>query len=177
MTGVLILAGLAKVRRPSATAGALRELSIPSPLLAARILGVGEVVIGIAAIASGARLLWAAVAGSYLAFTLFALWALADASRIGSCGCFGSEDTPITPGHAAFNAAAATVAVLAIVDPIVLSELQLSAGETVIAIALIGAGIALSIAGLTILPRTMRTARGETAPTVREFSLDHPNSH
>ncbi len=172
VTGVLILAGLAKVRRPSATAAALQELSVPSPLVAARLLGAVEVVIGLGAIATGSRLLWLGVAISYAAFTAFVLWALADSSNVGSCGCFGREDTPATAGHAAFNAAAAALALISVADPVSLGELDLSIGAALIAFALIANGIALSIAALTILPRTLAKSRGDAPPAVREFSLD-----
>lgn len=171
-TGVLILAGFAKVRQPSATAGALRELSIPSPLLAARILGAVEISLGVAAIATGHPLLWAGVALSYVAFTAFVLWALGDKSRIGSCGCFGREDTPATPGHAAFNAVAATVSFLAVFDPVLLSSFDGSAFEAIVAAVLIMTGIALSIVGLTIVPRVLMLAQGNSPPTVPEFSVN-----
>ena len=177
MTGVLILAGLAKMRRPSATASALRELSIPSPLAAARLLGVAEVVVGVLAIAAGERILWVGVAAAYTAFLGFVLWALADSSRVGSCGCFGREDTPVTPSHAAFNAAAAALGWIAVVDPVSLAALDLSIVEAIVAIALIAAGIAISIAALTVLPRTLKAAQGKAQPSVPEFSLHTSHRH
>lgn len=175
-TGVLIVAGLAKSLHPSATAGALRELSVPSPLLAARVLGVAEVIIGVAAIATGHWLTWAGVGAGYLGFTIFAVWALRDQSRIGSCGCFGREDTPVTPGHLAFNAAAATVAAFAVFDPVELSSFDGSPFEAVLAALLIAAGVWLSVIGLTVLPRTLVLASGSSAPVVPEFSLDSPTT-
>lgn len=175
-TGVLILAGLAKAMRPSATAGALRELSIPSPLLAARVLGVSEIVLGLVAIVTGHWLAWTGVGVGYLSFTIFVLWALRDPSRIGSCGCFGREDTPATPGHLAFNAAAATVALLAAFDPVTLSSFSGSSFEAILAAVLIGAGIWISIVSLTVLPRTLMLVNGTSGPVVPEFSLDSPTT-
>lgn len=175
-TGVLILAGLAKVQRPSATAGALVQLSIPAPLLAARLLGVAEVLLGVFAIVTGSAILWAGVALSYAAFTGFVLWALGDSSRVGTCGCFGREDTPVTPGHAAFNAAATALALLAALNPVSLSSFDATPFEAVIAVVAIATGIALSITGLTVIPRVLAHANGTAAPSVPEFSLDTPRS-
>ena len=171
-TGVLILAGLAKVKRPSATAAALVELSIPAPLVSARLLGAAEVVLGVLAIALGSPVLWAGVALSYGAFTLFVLWALGDKSRVGSCGCFGREDTPATPVHAEFNATAAAIAAIAVFDPVSLSSFDGSVFDAVLAAVLIAIGIALSVVGLTIVPRVLAQAQGNAAPAVPEFSLD-----
>ena len=170
-TAVLLLAGGAKLMRPSATATALRELSVPSPLLSARVLGLAEIILGIIAIATGHPLAWAGVALSYTAFTLFVWWALGDASRIGSCGCFGREDTPATPGHLAFNAVAGTVAFLAIFDPVRLGDFSGSLLEGLLAVLLISVAVALSITALTVLPRTLTLAVGTSAPSVPEFSV------
>ena len=171
-TGVLVLAGLSKIQRPSATAGALRELSIPQPVMSARLLGGFEVALGVLAIATGHWLLWLGVGLSYVGFTAFVLWALADSSRIGSCGCFGREDTPATVGHAVFNAAAAALAFVAVVDPVRITEFAGSGFEAFLSVVLIIAAIALSIVALTELPRTLMLARGESPPAVPEFSLD-----
>ena len=176
VTGVLILAGTAKVFTPSPTATALRELKVPKPLIAARLMGAGEVILGIAAIATGAPLLWALVAVSYALFAIFILWALGGDNAVGSCGCFGHEDTPPTPGHAAFNAAAATVAALAVADPITLGDFDGSVLEALVAITLIGTAIALVIAALTTLPRTLAYARGTAAPIVPTFSLENTST-
>lgn len=173
MTGVLILAGAAKVLSPSPTATALRELKIPKPLLMARVMGVAEVILGCAAIATGAAVLWALVALAYASFAIFILWALGGTNAVGSCGCFGHEDTPPTPGHAAFNAAAAAIAALAVATPVRLGDYDGSVYEGVVAVLLIGTAIALVIASLTSLPRTLAHARGTAAPIVPTFSVEN----
>ncbi len=175
-TGVLILAGVAKAMRPSATAGALRELSIPSPLLSARALGVSEVALGVVAVLTGHWVAWAGVGVSYLSFTFFVLWVLRDPSRVGSCGCFGREDTPATPGHLAFNAVAATVAFFAAFDPVSLSSFSGSVFEGLLFAVLLAVGISLSIASLTVLPRTLMLVSGSGAAVIPEFSLNSPTS-
>lgn len=171
VTGVLLVAGAAKIVQPSATATALRTLGIPSPMHATRLLGFGEVALTVAAILIGAPLLWAGVALSYGAFTVFILWALRDGGVVGSCGCFGREDTPPTPGHAAFNAAAFAIAGLATVDPVRLSNFDGSLVEGALFAALVGLGITLSISALTALPRTLALAKGTALPVAPTFSM------
>lgn len=171
VTGVLLVAGVAKLFRPSATATALRSLGVPSPMAATRLLGATEIALTIAAITTGAPILWAGVAAAYTGFTVFILWALRDGEILGSCGCFGREDTPPTPGHAAFNAAAATVAALAIVDPVRLSAFDGSAFEGVLLTTFVLLGVALAIALLTELPRTLALAKGTATPAAATFSI------
>jgi hypothetical protein len=171
VTGVLLVAGVTKMLQPSATATALRTLAVPSPMYAARALGLGEVALTTAAFLIGAPLLWAGVALSYGAFTVFILWALRDGAVVGSCGCFGREDTPPTPGHAAFNAAAAALAGLATTDPVRLSDFDGSLIEGVLLASLVGIGITLSITALTALPRTLALAKGTAAPVPARFNM------
>lgn len=171
MTGVLLVAGIAKIARPSATATALRALRIPSPIHGTRLLGTAEVIVAVAAIVNGSPILWSLVTLSYAAFTAFILWALRDGTILGSCGCFGREDTPPTPGHAAFNAAAATVAGLAIADPVRLSDFEGSSFEAVLLATLVLVGATAAVAALTELPRTLALAKGKATPTPTTFSL------
>lgn len=177
-TGVLIVAGLAKLRSPSATASSLRELRVPSPLTSARLLGAYEVALGVAAVVVGSPLLWGLVGLSYLGFTGFVLWALGDKSRVGSCGCFGREDTPATNGHLVFNAVAAAMALLAVINPVELSSFDGSAFEALLAVTLIAIGITLSITAMTVLPRTLQAASPQSVPAVAQFALTSsgPNS-
>lgn len=170
-TGVLIVAGLAKLRSPSATASSLRELRVPSPLVSARLLGAYEVVLGVAAFVFGSPILWGLVGLSYISFTGFVLWALGDKSRVGSCGCFGREDTPATNGHLVFNATAGAIALLAVFNPVELSSFDGTAFEAVLAIALVAVGITLSITAMTVLPRTLLAASPHSEPAVAQFAL------
>ena len=63
------------------------------------------------AVAVGGPVAWALVATSYLAFTAFVLAALRHGTMVGSCGCFGREDTPPHASHVVLNLALAGVAV------------------------------------------------------------------
>lgn len=150
---------------------ALRALRIPSPMVATRCLGAGEVTLTVAAIIIGSPILWAGVAAAYVSFTAFILWALRDGDIVGSCGCFGREDTPPTPGHAAFNAAAAAISGLAIADPVRLSDFDGSAFSASLLVLLVALGTVVAIAALTELPRTLALARGTAKPAPATFSL------
>ena len=172
ITGVLALAGVAKVLSPTATATALRAIGVPKPLIATRALGAAEVAVSVAAVVTGAAIFWASIAASYAAFAVFIFWALSGNQGVVSCGCFGHEDTPPTPGHAAFNATAAAIAGLSVADPVALGDFDGTAFEAVLAVALIGTGIALSVAALTVLPRTLSLAHGTAAPAAQSFSLN-----
>lgn len=171
VTGVLLVAGVAKLARPSATATALRSIGVPSPMLSTRVLGTIEIALTIAAIATGAAVLWAGVALAYTGFTVFILWALRDGEVLGSCGCFGREDTPPTPGHAGFNAAAAAIAALAISEPSRLSDFDGTLFEGILLTTFVVLGVALAVAMLTELPRTLALARGTAAPAAATFSI------
>ncbi len=179
--GVLVVAGGAKFRSPSPTAAALEVLSIPKPLVAARVMGIGEVIVGIAAAITGAPLLLALVAASYAGFALFILWALSGNQADISCGCFGHEDTPPTPGHAAFNAAAAAIAAVSVTSPVSLTDFDGSLIEGVLATILTVMAVALCIAALTIVPRNLALVRGTAPAPTPTFALrstaTHPGSN
>lgn len=172
--GVLVVAGAAKVRAPSPTATALDALRVPKPLLAARVLGVAEVVIGLAAAVFGSPWLLAAVAAFYAGFTAFILWALSGNQADISCGCFGHEDTPPTVGHAAFNAAASAIAALAIVNPVSITDFDGTLAEAALAAILTVLAVVVSIAALTAVPRNLALVQGTAAPRSPEFSLRTP---
>jgi hypothetical protein len=116
-------AGAMKAWDPVNTVGALRARGITVPPLAVRAGGVVELVIGIAAIVTGAAVPALLVAASYLAFTVFVAVALHRHLPIGSCGCFGKIETPPSAVHLVVNVAAAAVAVIvALGDPIPLAD-------------------------------------------------------
>ncbi len=175
--GVLVVAGVAKVRSPSPTAAALEVLRIPKPLVAARLMGAGEVVLGVAAAITGAAALYGLVALSYAGFTGFILWALSGNQAAISCGCFGHEDTPPTIGHAAFNAAAAAVAALAVTNPVSLADFDGTLIEGFLAAVLTIAAVALSIAALTFAPRNLALVRGTAPATAPTFALKNTTPH
>lgn len=110
VAALLALAGGLKVIRPAPTAGALRAMRLPSALPLVRVLGVGEIAIGVAAGVTFARPLLVLLAAAYLAFAGFVAAALSANTPLQSCGCFGQTDTPPSNVHLGLNLAAAGTA-------------------------------------------------------------------
>ena len=107
---VLAYAGGAKLLDPTMAVGAMRAMGLPSAPWLVRLGAAAELALGVAAVVVGGAALWALVAASYVAFAAFVAVALASGRPLGSCGCFGREDTPPTVVHLAGNLAAALVA-------------------------------------------------------------------
>jgi hypothetical protein len=117
LTALVALAGAFKIRRPAPTAGALRAMGLPGRPALVRLLGGGELALGLAALLTAARPLLALVAAAYLAFAAFVAAALMSGSPVQSCGCFGQPDTPPSAVHLVANlVAAATLLVAAAGD-------------------------------------------------------------
>lgn len=104
LAGVIVVGGLAKVAAPDAFARLAR-----SPRPVARLVGLGEVALGGAAILVGGPLAAAAVAFAYAAFTVV----IVVAKRAGSpsCGCFGAVAAPPHPLHIVLNALSCVIAI------------------------------------------------------------------
>ena len=115
---LLVGAGAAKLLRPRETALALvravwsHEASAPGRVAktTVRVGAAAELLIGVADLARGGRILSLLVSLSYLAFGVFVTWALIGRRPLASCGCFGEPDTPPTAAHVAFCAVACLVA-------------------------------------------------------------------
>ncbi len=159
---LLALGGVAKVARPAPTAGALRALHLPGPLGGVRLLGAAELVLGTAAIITGARALLVLVALAYLAFTLFVVAALRTGTNIQSCGCFGSVDTPPSLVHVGLDLGLAGVTLAAAIGglpPIgTVWAGQPWAGLPFALLLVVSVYLAYLL--LTLLPLTLRAARG-----------------
>ena len=110
--GILVVSGVAKVRSPRPAAAALFAAGLPVTGWLVRMLGAGEIVLGVAAIVRPSPLVAFAVAGAYLGFAaasaLF-LWS----PRVRSCGCLGDLEVPPSVLHVALNLAAAAFAAAA----------------------------------------------------------------
>ncbi len=107
---LLALAGAAKIIDPTMTVGALRAMGLPGSSSLVRAAAAGELALGALALATGHAVAFALVALSYLAFALFVAAALRRGTMIGSCGCFGRDDTPPHWSHLGLNLALAGVA-------------------------------------------------------------------
>jgi hypothetical protein len=98
---LLLVAGIAKAARPRPTQAALEALGRPVPSAGVRAFGVGEVVLGVAAVLSGIDALAVAVGLVYLAFAAFVVVGIR--RDLPSCGCFGTVGGAPSWTHFAVN--------------------------------------------------------------------------
>ncbi len=172
VAGLVVVAGLAKLREPAPTAATLHAIGLPGGHLSVRLLGMGEVAVGAGAIAFGGRLPAALLATLYVGFVgVVAVLLRRDASA--GCGCFGRADTPVTRVHVGLNCLCALTCIAAVgigVAPLgdVIAD-QPAAGIPMILF--IGSGVAILVALLTIVPRL-----GAPPAAVETFAL-RPRRH
>lgn len=112
-SGLLVASGALKLARPAATAGALAQARLPSPLPAVRMLGLVELAAGGFGLLHPVRPAAFAVAGLYAAFAGFLGWVLATGRAVSSCGCLGRREAPPSWLHVALDLAAAALAATA----------------------------------------------------------------
>ncbi|MET0901921.1 MAG: MauE/DoxX family redox-associated membrane protein [Acidimicrobiales bacterium] len=157
---LLTLAGAQKALDPTMTVGALRALRLPSSPLIVRIGSAVEMALGIAAITLGGAALWWAVAVSYAAFGAFVVAALGKGTMIGSCGCFGREETPPHSIHVVLDAGlAAVTALTAVRSPgSSLDALAEEPGSAVAVVVLSAVALYLLYAAFVELPRALAAA-------------------
>jgi hypothetical protein len=143
------------------TVGALRALRLPSSAALVRVGSLAEVALGTAAISVGGSVLWWLVAASYLAFGAFVVAALRRGTMIGSCGCFGREDTPPHWSHVALNLGLASVAVgvAARAPEAPVEALADHPGTGVVVVLLAGLALYLLYVAFVELPRTLAAGR------------------
>lgn len=162
VAGLLVPAGIAKLRDPSVAREALGLPRSALPLV--RAIGVGELVLAALVLLTGARLVVAALAVTYAVFTVVAL---RQRSRGESCGCFGASDAPTGWHHVLLDGAAAlTAAAAAVVGPAPVTEL-FAGGPLAGVPLLLGAVVAIAALQLTItalpdLAAARRTAGGSS---------------
>lgn len=162
VAALLAVAGAQKVVDPEMTVGALRAMRLPSSRVLVRAGAGAELALGVGAIAFGGAGLWWLVGASYLAFAVFVVAAMSKGTMIGSCGCFGREETPPHGLHVALDltlgAVAGAVAWRSPDAP--LEALRDSPGEATVVVALAGLALYLLHATFVQLPRTLTAARG-----------------
>jgi hypothetical protein len=154
---LLVLGGVFKAVSPEPTARALTGagLRLMAPL--ARPLGLAEVAVGVAALATSSRIAAGLVAAFYVSFAVFVVLRLTRPGTAGGCGCFGESEGPPTPVHAVLNLAAAGVAGAVAAGSggglgAALRDQPL-AGLPMLALALLVTALAYAV--LTVLPRTL----------------------
>jgi hypothetical protein len=158
---LLALAGAQKVIDPAMTVGALRALRLPSSPVLVRFGSGVEMALGVAAIAVGGAALWWLVAASYVAFAAFVVVAIRKGTMLGSCGCFGREDTPPHWTHVALDVVLAGLAVaVAVVSPgSPVEAVADEPGQGVVVVALAVVALYLLYAAFVQLPRTLTATR------------------
>jgi hypothetical protein len=172
---VAAVAGVWKLLQPTAAASALRTLGVAVPPVAVRALGLGEVLLGTAAIVVGGRLSALGLAVAYAGFAVVADRLRRSPTPV-SCGCFGARSAPPGWVHVVVDAVAAAVAALAVitgVDGLAAAGSDLPAGG--LAHALASAVGALAIIGLlTVLPEARAAARPPATGHVQLFGPTIP---
>jgi len=154
---LLVLAGAGKVVDPTMTVGALRALKVPATPLAVRIGSVVEMALGLLTVTVGSSAVWWAVAVSYLAFGAFVFTALRRGTMIGSCGCFGQDETPPHALHVGLDLGLVAIAALtAVVSPAApLDAITEAVGTGLALVALTALALFLLHAAFVELPRTL----------------------
>jgi hypothetical protein len=145
---LLAVAGAMKAVDPAMTSGALRALRLPSSPMLVRAGAGAELVLGVAAVTTGAPAAWWLVAVSYLAFATFVVAALRAGTMVGSCGCLGREDTPPHPVHVVLDIALAVLAAAAAVGGIApLDAIADAPGQGSVV-------VGLSVVAVVLVPRS-----------------------
>ena len=161
VAALLAVAGAQKLLDPTMTVGALRALRLPSSPLLVRVGSAAELALGVGAIVVGGSVLWSLVAVSYLAFTVFVGTALRRGTMIGSCGCFGREETPPHRVHVVLDVGllglSAAVAVWSPEAP--LSALADHPGDAAVLVLLAALALFLLHAAFVALPSTLVAGR------------------
>ena len=167
---LLAIAGVAKAARPKSTSRALKAAGLPSAFGLVRLLGAGEAVLALLAIAVAGPIPAALVAISYATFAAFVGYAKARGLAISSCGCFGKPDTPPTTAHLVVNLTAAALAAIAAIAPgrSPLGQLAHSPGAGVPFAALVLVVAALGYLALAEWPRLVAVLRETSLTSSRE---------
>lgn len=174
IAGVLAVGGAFKLVQPEPTRAMFASLGLPGSSLLARLSGLVEVALGVAAFLFGGIVLEVAVAVVFAVFaaTTLRLIQLGDAAS--SCGCFGRLSSRPTAIHVVINLLAAAIAVVAaIVDaPGFIDARPDLTAAGIPYLFLVALGTWLVIAALTVLPDTLVAARrGPATPTTRSFEV------
>ncbi len=164
--GVLLVAGLPKLRRPDAAAAALAAVGLPGGVAAVRLLACVEVAVGLVCLLDPVRAACLAMAVLYLALAAFVLAAARLPEPPASCGCIGGADEP--PPHAlhagidVLLAGAALIGVVAGASS--LPDLVGASPATAVPLLLgLAACVALVVAALETLPAVLLSYRAEAA--------------
>lgn len=110
---VLVLSGIAKLRQPGALLQPLRQLRLPARPAFARAVGLAELSVGVAVLATSLPAVAAASAVVWAALLVAAVRLRGGAD----CGCFGAASQPVGPAHLVVNAIFTVAAAVTVADP------------------------------------------------------------
>ncbi len=155
---LLAVAGASKALDPASTVRAARAVRLPLTAPVARLFGVAEVVVGLAALLSGGPVPAALVAVSYAGFAVFVAVGVVRGD-LASCGCFSGNDAPPSVAHVVVNMALAVSA----------SAVALSSGASSLTAAVRedGPWSALLLAGLALVEAVLLYLVMTRMPTAR----------
>jgi hypothetical protein len=163
---LLAFAGVAKLRRPSGTVGALRAAGIAAPMWLGRAVGLAELAVATWSLAAGTGPASAAVAVTYLGFAAFSVRLMTTAGSA-SCGCFGESDTPASSTHVGVNLVLGLLAAGAAIDPpgslVEVLDGQPAGGAALLMLVALGAWA--SYLALTLLPELGRASAPAREPS------------
>lgn len=173
-SGLLIVSGAFKLVSPDGVIGAVSALGGRVPRWIGRALGLGEIGIGVTAIAATGAIPAYLVALAY--FLLAGVVVLLRRRGAASCGCFGQFASPPSRIHLAFDLAATAAAA---VHAIAGGSQGLttigpdSPGGWIVIVGFAGLGVAAAAALLSVLPRVLE----ETAAARRAAASRHERLH
>lgn len=174
VSGLLVVSGAFKVVSPAGVAGALGAMGTQISRLGGRVIGVGEMALGTAAVVVPGRIPAASVAVAYVGLAGVVL--VLRHRGAATCGCFGQISSPPSMTHVVFNLAAAATAALHLAagGTVAIEDVGegVPGGWPILALmATIGIGAALTL--LTRLPAVLE----ETAQARRAAENRHLREH
>ena len=150
--GLVVVAGVGKLLHPQSTR---EQLLLPGgrqlPVTVVRLLGSGEVGLGIAVWLWGGPLLLGLLSATYLGFLVVALRQRAVGR---GCGCLGDDSAArVGPVHLLLDGAAAVIVALAVLEGAAAPLTSLPEGPAaLVSVALLGVATGLAFLLLTRLP-------------------------
>ena len=141
---LLVVGGAAKATDPGPSAGALRAIGLPIPVVVVRLGALVEAGLGAIALLMSSEVVAGLVGASYLGFALFTITALVRGTPLSTCGCLGRLDTQPSVPHVVANliGAVASMAVAVSGSRAFIDELDHGALVAAWAVVFIVAGLA-----------------------------------
>jgi hypothetical protein len=162
--GVMLLAGVAKLRAPAATQRALAGLGLPPARSLASAIGAAEASIGSICLLAPFVVARIALAAAYLGLAGVTAARRLGGDREAPCGCFGDASRSTHLGHVVANLLFAAIAAAATaIAPIGLPEALADGPAGFVLLAGIVCSVYLAVAILALLPESWRAYGGDHA--------------